>query len=120
VGLEGVGPGGNFIAAAVACLIAAAISFSVAGCCQAGNLPGVGVSHTSCCCTERDPATLPVGAIKPAAIAQSPQVIVIGQAPGIQMVPMQGMPMQGMPVQGTMMPSPQPSNDAVSTASYSK
>ena len=111
MGLEGVGPGGNFIAAAVACLIAAAISFSVAGCCQAGNLPGVGVSHTSCCCTERDPATLPVGATKPDAAVKNPQVVVIDQ---IQLVPM-----EGMPVQGTMMPSPQPSNDPV-TASYSK
>ena len=56
-----MGPGGNVMAAALACLLASCICFSVAGCCRVGHLPGVGRSASNCCCVEKNADMQPEG-----------------------------------------------------------
>ena len=58
---NGVGPGGNLAAAAFVSTVAAAICFSVSGCCVLGPLPGIGTSQTNCCCVESEAQRIPPG-----------------------------------------------------------
>ena len=54
--------GFQLLGASVAAHIIAAALISAANYCAVGSLPGVGRSHTNCCCVERDAAHAPAGA----------------------------------------------------------
>jgi len=85
VRVGGVGPGGNLAAASFVFLLAGACSYSVAGCCRLGPLPGVGTSRSSCCCIERDPNTTPDGSqVKPALAVQYVQAAPAPAAVSVQ------------------------------------
>ncbi len=83
-------PGMAYLGFAVACLLLAAICFSVVGCCTVGHLPGLGRSATCCCCAERNPNRTAEGGAAPAAaaaaaagIAKAPAVIILTPAASV-------------------------------------
>jgi hypothetical protein len=72
------GAGTGLLGAAMCASFVGNILYSVAGCCGIGNIPGVGMSRRSCCCTELDihatasgavAAPPPTTTVNPAALA---------------------------------------------------